>query len=94
MFCVESMKSQLCDGTQSRQHPQLPSEGLSLSFSSGVNPRMLEPSQKFYPGIEPGEVPMEDSLPGHSDIWMELQDLLLAIQFSVVMCDFNTAMVF
>lgn len=90
------MKLQLCNEKQSPNISPTWHQNCSLwSLPLGQTPECWDPLGT-YTQVEIQEKFQQNfsSLPGHSNIWIELPDLILAIQLQRLMCHFNLAFIF
>lgn len=90
------MKLQLCNEKQSLNTSPTWHQNCSLSsLPLGQTPECWDPL-RIYTQVEIQEKFQQNfsSLPGHTNIWIELPDLILAIQLQKLMCRFNLAIVF
>lgn len=88
-------KLQLCTGKQSLNTSPTWHQNYLWSLPLGQTPECWDPL-RTYTQVEIQEKFQQNfsSLPGHSNIWIELPDLILAIQLQKLMCSFNLAIIF
>lgn len=90
------MKLQLCNEKQSPNiSPTWHQNCFLWSLPLGQTPECWDPL-RTYNQVEIQEKFQQNisSLPGHSNIWIELSDLILAIRLQRLICHFNLAFIF